>query len=333
VAIVVGGVIEKRSAKQNAASNCQSALTRFASLRERAAPEPSAEEVQRLSTQLDKGIADCRTAGMTDAGAALEGARTQVVRPHNVAECNRLVTMFKSVAAKEMVLGIEEGIANADEGVRTCELAGMKNEADMMRDVKKASEQQRANAPPVDPASCPRGQRVRDTATGKLVDCTGAPDDSKGARTAAAALDPATCPKGRRLIDPATGSMVTCTGGAAGTPAGSDDYGDLQARCNSVNALWDRSDGIEPIVTCSGGGPNHQDIEVEVSGAAWTFLGERGKRRAFAKSLVDAYRPHWKTFHGWSGADPAEKQVHIMKISGASITLAALTSAGGLYTE
>jgi len=70
-----------------------------------------------------------------------------------------------------------------------------------------------------------------------------------------------------------------------------------------------------------------------VTGAGWGFLGEHGKRRAFAKSIVDAYKPHWKAFHEWRGAEPAEKQVHVFKASGTDLTLAAMASAGGLYVE
>lgn len=249
-AIFMGTVRDRRVKKQTAGARCHLTIGKFAAFNEDIPSGEAAEGFRRLRNEVERGIADCQTAGMPSAVAGLENVRGQLDR-------------------KE---------ATADEEARAA-----------------------------------RRPSRRD----------------QGSTT----LDPASCPKGRRLFDTDTGRSIACTGGAAGTKAGSDDYGDLQARCNSVNAAWDRSDGIEPIITCSGGGPNHQDIEVEVSGAAWTFLGERGKRHAFAKSLVDAYRPHWKTFHGWSGADPAEKQVHIMKVSGADTTLAALTSAGGLYVE
>ena len=317
-AIVLGGVSEKRGKRETAVRNCESALTRFGLPHEGVAP-----------AEVDKGIADCSTAGMTDAGAALVNVKKQLDHGQDAAECKRLVAKFESVAKNEAVMGMDEGVADAKEGVRVCELAGMTSEAAEMRDIQENVDQQRAKAPPVDPASCAKGNVIVDPRTGKRLDCTGGPEK-------ATALDPTSCAKGRRLIDPNTGKSVECTGAAAGaatgTTAGGDDD-DIRAVCKSVKAAWDRSDGIDPIIECSGQGPNHQDVEVVVTSAGWEFLGDHGKRRAFAKSLVDAYRPHWKTFHGWSGAEPAGKQVHIVKMKGLDLEVAALTSAGGLYVE
>lgn len=149
-----------------------------------------------------------------------------------------------------------------------------------------------------------------------------------------APLDPASCPKGKVVIDAATGKTIQCTGDpSVATTAATGDDADVRSTCARVKQTWMNTDGIDPIITCTGEGASHEDVKIVVTAAGWDYLGTSGKRHAFATSILDAYRPHWKTFHGWNGGDPSGKQVHVWRASGADVTLAATTSAGGLYLE
>jgi hypothetical protein len=125
-----------------------------------------------------------------------------------------------------------------------------------------------------------------------------------------------------------TTTMTTAT--TTGTEAPGDDD-DIRTKCKSVKEAWRRSDKVDPIIECSVERPDHQDIKVVVTGAGWDFLGEHGKRQAFATSLVEAYKSHWRTFHDWTGENPAGYQVHIWKMNGLDLELAALISASGFY--
>jgi hypothetical protein len=100
-----------------------------------------------------------------------------------------------------------------------------------------------------------------------------------------------------------------------------------------VKDRWMKSDGIDPIAECSSDSQNHQDVKIVVTSAGWDFLGEHGKRKAFAQSVAQAFKPHWRTFHGWDGSKPEGQQVHVFRVDGLDVKLAALTSASGFYAE
>lgn len=242
---------------------------------------------------------------------------------NDVARCNEITAKFGalkgsgSAPAAEALAMFASMIDDAKEGERVCRLAGMGREAEAMIVVRGLVEGQ------------------RDAGLKVVADADAADREAKKAlrreQRDPGALDPSKCPKGRTLIDTKTGKKVDCTG--APETLGGSDNDDLRARCKSVKDAWMRSDGIDPIIECSGGGPNHQDIKVVVTGAGWEFLGAHGKQRAFATSIVSTYKAHWKTFHGWNGADPAEKQVHIMKMNGPDLDMAATISASGFYVD
>jgi hypothetical protein len=150
-----------------------------------------------------------------------------------------------------------------------------------------------------------------------------------------AGLDPTSCPKGRVMIDPASGKTVHCTGAASvgTTGAGPNDDGDIRASCTRVKDTWNRTDGIDPIIDCTSEASGHVDIKIVVTNAGWDYLGEHGKRKAFAQSIIDAFKSHWKTFHAWNGADPSGHQVHLWRMNGADLALTATMSASGFYLE
>jgi hypothetical protein len=239
-------------------------------------------------------------------------APTQAEREKN---CARIVVELgtykgSSLPYDEAMTELRGLKTKADAGIADCKAAGMLDAVAALEDVKRQLERQQVAAQEADRAA--RLAQRKD-------------DDNKK-------LDPANCAKGKVLIDPATGKMVSCTGAAAGTSAGGDDD-DVRAICKGVKDAWMRSDGIAPVIDCTGEGPNHRDVKVVVTGAGWDYLGDHGKRRAFAQSIVDAYRPHWKSFHGWRGEEPAEKQVHVMKMNGLDLGIAATISASGFYVD
>lgn len=199
---------------------------------------------------------------------------------------------------------LQEVRDDAARGTEACERAKLEEKAAMLRAFRDALDQRLANAP-ASPAATP----------------------------SALPLDPASCPKERVLIDPASGKTVHCTGAAsAGTTVTSDDD-DVRSSCTRVKDAWRRSDGIEPVIDCGMGDATHRDVKIVVTSAGWDYLGEHGRRKAFAQSVVDAFRPHWKNIHSWNGSEPAQRQVHLYETSGADLTLAALASASGFYQE
>lgn len=199
---------------------------------------------------------------------------------------------------------LQEVRDDAARGTEACERAKLEDKATMLRAFRDALDQRLANA-----------------------------QASSTAAPSAVPIDPASCPKGRVMIDSATGKSVHCTGAAsAGTTATSDDD-DVRSSCARVKNVWKRSDGIEPIIDCAMEDGTHRDVKVVVTNAGWDYLGEHGKRRAFAQSVVDSFRSHWKKIHSWDGSEPAQRQVHLYRKKGADAELAALASASGFYRE
>lgn len=198
----------------------------------------------------------------------------------------------------------------ADHGIAECKAAGNNEAVAALEDVKRQIDRQEAAAEEAN-----RAARRSQINSGNVP------------------IDPASCPKGRVMFDSATGKAVHCTGTAsAGTSATTDDD-DVRSSCTRVKDQWRRSDGIEPIIDCTMADGTHRDVKVVVTNAGWDYLGEHGKRRAFAQSVVDAFRPHWTRIHAWNGSEPAQRQAHLYRMNGVDTELAALVSASGFYEE
>lgn len=218
-----------------------------------------------------------------------------------VAATNGPNAIRRSDTPRSRLEAVRDDAAN---GEKSCERAGMGNDRAMLGAFRKTLDERLASEQPMSPAP---------------------------AASIGTALDPSSCPKGKVVIDTATGRSVHCTGGARA--AATDDYSDIRSRCKLLKDAWMRSDRIDPINECTSDASNHLDIKVVVTTAGWDYLGEHGKRRTFAQSVMDTFRPHWKNFHSWNGSDPAERQVHFWRTSGVDLTIAATISASGFYLE
>lgn len=118
----------------------------------------------------------------------------------DVKECDATVTKFGSLTGVEEAspsdarAKLDSWTADATEGARVCDLAGMTAKADVLRDVLKEVDRQRS--------------AIASSATRTI------PTSTPTATIAKGGLDPSTCPKGSALVDTTTGDLVQCTGPA-----------------------------------------------------------------------------------------------------------------------
>jgi hypothetical protein len=211
-------------------------------------------------------------------------------------------------------------MGDATEGERVCEQAGMSSQAAGLRNVKQEARKQLLAAR---------------TAVAQARPSPSATQSTMGS------LDPTTCPKGQMLIDGNSGKTVDCTGPVmvttsnAKTDNKTSDAEDVNSKCRDVRNVWMQLDGIDPVIRCDSPRTDHAGIKVLVTNAGWEYLGEHGKANDFTLSFVEAYKSHWKQFHGWEGGDPAHHLVAVWMTTNGGLDekIVSTANAAGEYAE
>jgi len=257
----------------------------------------------------------------------------QAHRDRDTAECTRVTNDLANLAklenenipiediarTQEALRTMERWVRDATEGERVCEQAGMSSQAAGLRDAKQEAQKQLL------------------AARTAVAQARTAPPPTQ---STTGSLDPTTCPKGRVLIDANSGKAVDCTGPVTtANNANSDnktsDAEDVNSKCRDVRNVWTQLDGIDPVIRCDSPRPDHAGIKVLVTNAGWEYLGEHGKANDFTMSFVEAYKIHWKQFHGWEGGDPAHHLVAVWMTTNGGLDekIVSTANAAGEYAE